>query len=84
MTVRILADIIVSNRAGAFVFPAEDDAGRLQIWVTPTHWDQLWVDTPQPATDEECLAFAIASIERAAAEAEASTASDGSRVLFVG
>jgi hypothetical protein len=43
MTVRILADSMLSNRIGALVFPAVDDDGPLKVWVTPTRWEQLWI-----------------------------------------
>lgn len=84
MTVRIQSSSTVSNRVGAFVFPAEDDEGSLQIWVTPMRWEQVWLQAPEPATDEDRLDFALGMIEHAAAQGEVSVASDGARVRFVG
>jgi hypothetical protein len=77
-------DQIKNDHIGAFVFAAEDDEGSLQIWVTPTRWEQLWLQAPEPRTDEDRLNFALGRIKQAAVQGEVSVASDGARIRFVG
>jgi hypothetical protein len=84
VTVRIRSSSIVANRAGAYVFHADDHEGPMLVWVTPMHWEQLWLEAPQPATDEGNLAFALRRLEDEASEGEVSIASDGARIRFVG
>lgn len=80
---------IVNERAPriagqADIFQAEDGDGALNLWVTATRWEELCLQAPEPATDEDRLDFALSMIEAVGADGEVGVSSYGSRILFVG
>lgn len=83
MAVRIRSHCVVSNRIGAHVFPAEDEHGALQVWVTLRRWEDLWLETPEPATNDDRLDFALGMVEHLASEGTVS-ATGNQRIVFVG
>ena len=84
MDVRIVEDQAPEVRGSAVVFPALDLDGELEVWVTAYHWEDLWLQAPEPATDDDRLDYALGKIEGAASAGEASVATDSRRIRFVG